>query len=66
MLAFSIANGRKDVGYYTAMADALGAPSFIAPATKQQLDVAKANGWGQRMVPEMVDYLAALFAGKAD
>ena len=64
MLAFSIANGRKDVGYYTAMADALGAPSFIAPATKQQLGIAKANGWGQRMVPEMVDYLAALFAGK--
>ena len=65
MLAFSIANGRKDVGYYTAMADALGAPSFIAPATKQQLAVAKASGWGQRMVPEMVDYLAELFAGKA-
>lgn len=65
MLAFSIANGRKDVGYYTAMADALGAPSFIAPATKQQLGVAKANGWGQRMVPEMVDYLADLFADKA-
>ena len=64
MLAFSIANGRKDVGYYTAMADALGAPSFIAPATKQQLGIAKANGWGQRMVPEMVDYLAELFAGK--
>ncbi len=66
MLAFSIANGRKDVGYYTAMADSLGAPSFIAPATKQQLGIAKANGWGDRMVPEMVDYLAELFAGKAD
>ena len=65
MLAFSITNARKDVGYYTAMADALGAPSFIAPATKQQLGVAKANGWGDRMVPEMVDYLAGLFGGKA-
>ena len=48
------------------MADALGAPSFIAPATKQQLGVAKANGWGDRMVPEMVDYLAALFGGGRD
>ena len=66
MLAFSIANGRKDVGYYTAMADALGAPSFIAPATKQQLAMAKASGWGQRMVPEMVDYLAALFRGSSN
>ncbi len=65
MLAFSIANARKDVGYYTAMADAVGAPSFIAPATKQQLGVAKANGWGDRMVPEMVDYLAGLFGGKS-
>ena len=64
MLAFSIANARKDVGYYAAMADALGAPSFISPATKQQLGIAKANGWGDRMVPEMVDYLAELFAGK--
>ena len=64
MLAFSIANARKDVGYYAAMADALGAPSFISPATKQQLAIAKAKGWGGRMVPEMVDFLAELFAGK--
>ena len=64
MLAFSISNARKDVGYYAAMADALGVPSFISPATKQQLGIAKANGWGDRMVPEMVDYLAALFGGK--
>ncbi len=64
MLAFSIANARKDVGYYTAMADAFGAPSFISPATKHLLGVAKAQGWGARMVPEMVDYLAGLFGGE--
>lgn len=63
MLAFSIANARKDVGYYAAMADELGAPSFVSPATKQALALAKAQGWGDRMVPEMVDYIAETFAG---
>ncbi|MEM1384949.1 MAG: NAD(P)-dependent oxidoreductase [Pseudomonadota bacterium] len=64
MLAFSIGNARKDVGYYAAMADDLGVPSQIAPATKHALGMAAANGWGEKMVPEMVDYLAALFGPK--
>ncbi len=63
-LAFSITNARKDVGYYTTMADDLGVPSQIAPATKHALGMAKAQGWGDRMVPDMVDYLAGLFAKK--
>ncbi len=61
MLAFSIANGRKDVGYYGMMADELDVPSLIAPATKQALGLAKAEGWGGRMVAEMVDFIAALY-----
>ena len=61
-LAFSIANARKDVGYYAAMADDLGAPSFISPATKQALGLAKAQGFGERMVPEMVDFIAGVFS----
>jgi len=64
MLAFSIANARKDVGYYAAMADELGAPSFISPATKQTLGLAKNQGFGQRMVPEMVNYIAGVFGEK--
>lgn len=64
MLAFAIANARKDVGYYSTMADQFGVPSFMSPATKQALGMAKAEGWGGRMVPEMVDYFAELFAGK--
>lgn len=60
-LAFSVANARKDVGYYAAMADDLGAPSLISPATKQALNLAKAGGWGDRMVPELVDFMADLF-----
>lgn len=64
MLAFSIANARKDVGYYATMADELGAPSFISPATKQVLGLAKQQGYAKRMVPEMVDYIAEVFGGK--
>ncbi|MCI4665824.1 MAG: NAD(P)-dependent oxidoreductase [Neomegalonema sp.] len=61
-LAFSIANARKDVGYYAAMADELDVPSLMSPAAKQALSLAKARGWGDRMAPEMVDFMAELFA----
>ena len=63
-LAFSITNGRKDVGYYSSMADDLGAPSFISPATKQAMTLAKISGWGDKMVPEMVDFITETFAEK--
>ena len=63
-LAFSIANGRKDLGYYSNMADDLGAPSFISPATKQTLSLARSAGWGEKMVAEMVDFMAETFAQK--
>lgn len=63
MLAFSIANARKDVGYYSAMADELGAPTLMSQAAKQALGLARSTGWGEKMVPEMVDYMAALFSG---
>jgi len=64
VLAFSIANARKDVGYYSTMADDLGVTSLMSPAAKQALGLAKAEGWGGRMVPEMVDYMAGLFGGE--
>ncbi|HUG61755.1 MAG TPA: NAD(P)-dependent oxidoreductase [Methylomirabilota bacterium] len=65
MLAFAIANARKDVGYYGLMADEFGAPSIMSGATKQALSLASAEGYGQRMVPEMVDWFADLFRGKS-
>jgi 2-hydroxy-3-oxopropionate reductase len=64
MLAFSIANARKDVGYYVRMADELGVPSVMSVGAKQALSLATAEGWGEKMVPEMVDYMAGLFGGK--
>lgn len=63
-LAFSIANGRKDVGYYTRMADDLGVPSQMSGAAQNTLGLAKATGWGERNVPEITDWFAELFAGK--
>lgn len=63
-LAFSIANGRKDLGYYSNMADDLGAPSFISPATKQTLSLARSAGWGDKLVAEMVNFMAETFAQK--
>lgn len=64
MLAFSITNARKDVGYYAAMADELGAPSFLSPATKQALGMAVAQGWGDHTVPQMVEYIEDVFSAK--
>lgn len=60
-LEFAISNARKDVGYYVSMADELDLPTIIAPATKQALGLAKAQGWGDKMVSEMVDFMAELF-----
>ncbi len=61
MLAFSIANGRKDIGYYATMADDLGTTSIMSVAAKQALGIAKATGHGDKMVPQMVDFFAELF-----
>lgn len=63
-LAFSIANGLKDVSYYTSMAENFQAPSLISPAVKTTLNRADASGYGQKFVPEMVDFLAEMFAKK--
>lgn len=61
-MAFSIANAHKDVGYYSKMADDFGVPSFVSPAIKGTLGLAKASGYGEKMVPEMVDFIADVFS----
>lgn len=64
VLAFSIANGLKDLGYYASMADDFKVPSFISPATKNALNIAKSSGWGEKYVPEMVDFIADMYDEK--
>jgi len=55
-LAFSLTNAGKDVGYYAQMTKDMGKGSLMAPGTANALATAKSDGWGDRMVPEMVDY----------
>ncbi len=57
-LAFSLANARKDLGYFTAMAEHLGQDVRIGPATLAALSEAVDAGWADRMVPEIVDFFA--------
>ncbi len=55
-LQFTLSNARKDVGYFTAMAEANGIPTYIAPATKQALSLAVADGRGSDLVPQLYEY----------
>ncbi|GMG84164.1 NAD(P)-dependent oxidoreductase [Paralimibaculum aggregatum] len=57
-LAFSVANAAKDVGYYRSMAEGLGARSRMSGAADALLSEARDGGFGDKMVPEMVDYLS--------
>lgn len=56
-MGFSIGNAGKDLGYYNTMAKDLGARTWIAGATLEALSGAKEDGYGDNMVPEVVDYL---------
>ncbi|MEM7303570.1 MAG: NAD(P)-dependent oxidoreductase [Pseudomonadota bacterium] len=60
-LEFAIKNARKDVGYYSRMADDLGAPSVISTGPKQALGIATSQGYGDKMVSEMVDFFTELY-----
>lgn len=55
-LAFSVTNAGKDVGYYSQMTKDMGKDSMMAPGTVNTLATAKSDGWGDKMVPEMVEY----------
>lgn len=61
MLAFSIKNARKDVGYYAAMAESLGAESLMVNGARQALGMSITSGRGEAFVPEQVDFFAELF-----
>ena len=63
-LEFSIRNARKDVGYYATMADNLGVPSMVSPATKQVLGIATQTGYGDNRVSELVRFFRGLFESK--
>ena len=62
MLAFAVKNAAKDVGYYAQMADGLNAPSIMSKSAREALTTALEEDWGERFVPEMVDFFVKRFA----
>jgi len=61
MLAFSIKNALKDVGYYKQMATDAGAASIMAEGAFDALTAATADGRGEDMVPQIYDYYIKTF-----
>jgi 3-hydroxyisobutyrate dehydrogenase-like beta-hydroxyacid dehydrogenase len=54
-LKFELDNARKDVRYYTHLAESLALPSIVGEAVHQSLALASALGYGQKFVPSLVE-----------
>ncbi len=63
-LSFTVKNAKKDVGYYGRMADDAGAVSLMSGCARQTLSLGVAEGWGEKLVPEMVQFFERLYAEK--
>jgi len=54
-LKFELDNARKDLRYYTHLAESLNAPSLVGEAVHQSLALASALGHGRKFVPSLVE-----------
>ena len=54
-LKFELDNARKDMRYYTHLAESLALPSIVGEAVHQSLCIAGALGHGQKFVPSLVE-----------
>jgi len=54
-LKFELDNARKDVRYYTHLAEGLAIPSVMGQAVHQSLCIASALGHGKKFVPSLVE-----------
>jgi len=54
-LRFELDNARKDVRYYTHLAENLSIPSIVGEAVHQSLALASALGHGKKFVPSLVE-----------
>ncbi len=54
-LKFELDNARKDVRYYTHLAEGLAVPTVIGEAVHQSLTIASALGFGAKHVPSLVE-----------
>jgi 3-hydroxyisobutyrate dehydrogenase-like beta-hydroxyacid dehydrogenase len=54
-LKFELDNARKDVRYYTHLAESVAVPSIVGEAVHQSLALASALGHGKKLVPSLVE-----------
>ncbi len=54
---FAIVNARKDLRYYTAMAESQASVALLAEQVLQLYSLAVNLGYGERYVPRMVDVM---------
>jgi 3-hydroxyisobutyrate dehydrogenase-like beta-hydroxyacid dehydrogenase len=54
-LKFALDNARKDVRYYTHLAESLNVPTIVGEAVHQSLALASALGHGHKFVPSLVE-----------
>ncbi|MFC5081286.1 NAD(P)-dependent oxidoreductase [Microvirga arabica] len=59
-LQFAIANARKDLSYFIAMANAAKTVGLVGPAVLQTLTLAYGLGHGHKLVPHLTDVLTQL------
>ncbi len=57
---FALANCLKDLTYYTRLAQEHEAPTLVSGGVLQALTLGKAQGHGERMMPEMVEIFRSL------
>lgn len=53
-LKFELDNARKDVRYYTHLAEGMAIPTLVGEAVHQSLSLASALGHGKKFVPSLV------------
>ena len=63
-MKFELNNARKDVRYYTHLAENLGTPSMVGEAVHQSLVLACALGYGGKFVPSLVEAQEQLTGAK--
>jgi 3-hydroxyisobutyrate dehydrogenase-like beta-hydroxyacid dehydrogenase len=61
---FSLANAYKDLGYYSRLAQKHRAATLMSDGALQTVKLGMAMGFDERFVPEMVDIVLALNAGR--
>jgi 3-hydroxyisobutyrate dehydrogenase-like beta-hydroxyacid dehydrogenase len=63
-LKFELDNARKDVRYYTHMAENLAVPTVVGEAVHQALALASALGHGRKFVPSLIEAQEQLTGAK--